>query len=273
MSTKRELKKLDFSFSKEQLQKFIDKLSDLSAIDDYIVFKIDKKNFLIYTVASDPSDKNNRTILAFKSYTFDLSEIINIKNDLDEQIVYILKDTKKTLRNIRNFIEFDEIITCSITYDSINDINFGDCFKLKNSKLRLNFQGGSPRDSNIKISTNAIKEKSTPELMLFDFNITKEDFDKAKKLALIEVENDVIYFVVHDKELSIAENRWALKLCDFTYKDKSDVDLDINICIPKRFFKTATCDDKGLNVKIFQTHIIMDNEKSSLMISRQISLN
>lgn len=269
---KREIKKIEFVFSSEQLVTFLEKLTDLTAIDDYIVCKIDNTNFLMYSVATDAETKNTNTILAFKSFTFDTDTIITKKSEIPQQVIYILKDAKKTIRTLKNFADYNEPVSVVITYDVINDLNFGDMMKLKASKLKLNFGGGSPRDSNIKISLKSIKDKSTPETLEFKFNITKEDFDKARKMSLIETENEIIYFTVQNNELSIAENRWALKLQDLVYKNYLGEESDINISIKKKYFKSATCDKNGLDVEVYRTHLIINNDKSSLMISRQMTL-
>lgn len=273
MALKRELKKLEFTFSRSQMLEFIDKLVDLSAIDDYIVCKIDESKFLLYGVATDVEDKAHKNILAFKCFSFNTKSIISPKADIAEQVVFIIKDTKKTIRSIKNYLDFDESITCTISYDALNDINIGDMLKMKNSKLKLNFNGGSPRDTNIKITMKAIIDKSTPDMLEFKFNINKEDFDKSKKMSLIETENDIIYFTVQDGELSVSENRWSLKLQDIVYKNQHGVESDINISIPKKYYKNATCDENGLAVEVYKTHIIINNEKSTLMVSRQMTIN
>lgn len=265
MAVKRNIKKLDFCFTKEQLHTFIDKLTDLSAIDDYIVFKLDSEDFLIYSIATATEDKAKRTILAFKCFSFKTPEVITIKGDFDEKIIYIMKDVKKTIKSLRNYLDFDEAVSSSITYDTLNDLFFGDTIKFKNSKLKLNFQGGSPRDANTKVSLKSIQAKSTPDMLDFKFNISKDDFLKAKKMSLIESENDLVYFNIIDNELFVAENRWALKIQDITFED-------INICIPKKYFKTATCDTVGIDVDVYRTHLIFNNDKSSLMIARQMSI-
>jgi hypothetical protein len=263
-NTKRAIKKVEFIFSNEQMQLFIDKLSDLSAIDDYIVLKFNNNDLLLYTVATSAEDKMKKNILAFKSYKFNTNEIIKIKGDFEDNLIYIIKDAKKTIRTLRNFNEFNENVECTITYDELNEQFFGDNIKFKNSKLKLNFQGGSPRDSNTKITLGLIQDKSLPEFREFKFFLKKEDFLQAKKLSLIESENDIIYFNVINNELMIAENRWSLKIEDVNFEDTS-------ISIMKKYFKSATCEGDGIDIEVFPAHLIFNNKKSSLMISRQMS--
>lgn len=279
---KRDLKKFEFVLTKDALVSFVEKIDDLSIIDNYIVIKIDKENILLYSVATDPEDKNKKIILAFKSFSFKTDEIITFtkNSELDEQIIYILKDAKKTIRNLKMFFEYDDIINCSLTYDKLNDLYFCDNFNLKNKKIKQNFGGGTPMDSNFRINLQSIKDKSTADLMELKFNISKNDFTQAKKMSLIETENDVIYFFLRGKELSVAENRWALTIDDnFTYDRKKseleneiDIDTDVNVCIPKKYFRTATCEDSGLDIEIYRSHILINNDKSNLMIARQMSL-
>lgn len=268
---RKETKKLEFLLTKDQLNQIIDVLNDLSSIDDNIVLKIDSNNFLMYCVATSGDDRASKNILAFKSFNYDTPSITTLKSELEGQIIFIIRDTKKTVTNLRNYLDYDDAIQCTITYDSINDLFFGDTIKFKNNKLKLNFNGGSPRDSNIKISLKSIQEKSTPELLEFKFNMSKIDYDKSRKMSLIEKDNDMIYFNIQGGKLSVAENRWALELMDIDYKNDDSFG-DINVCIPKKYYKTAKCDDKGLDVEVYRSHIIINNNKASLMISRQMTL-
>lgn len=266
MAKKREINKFKFSFTTEQLDKVLVKMRDLATIDDNLVFKFNKENLLIYSLATGEHDNNNKNINAFKNFIFKTEDIITPKDDLGEQtITYIMNDTKKIAKNIKHFLDYEEDINCEITYDKINNYNFGDYFKFKTKKLKMNFQGGRPTDTNIDINKNLIEQVSDENNLSFEFNIPKGDFEKSKKLSYIEKENDVMYFIVKDGKINLGEHRWSMEV------GESDSE-DDNIAFPKKYFKSATCEGEEIKVSIYKTHLVFDNFNSSLLISREVTI-
>lgn len=281
---KRETKKLEFVITIEKLELFISKLTDLSAIDDFVVMKLNNEDTIIYSAAYTGNNNGSRTkenILAFKNFIFKTEDIFTINTKIDTEINFIIKETKKTIKNIRNFMDLgmDELIKCRLSYDELNGFQFGDSLMFKNSKLKLDFPGGSPLDSDVNISKDLIEKAATKSKVEVKFVLSKDDYDKAKKMSYIEKDNEIIYFTIYENELRVGENRWSLKLQDYQYveeiKDANDVvigtkELELSASIHKKYFKTITCGDEGINVDIYATHLLLNNNESTLLISRQM---
>jgi hypothetical protein len=278
---KRETKKIEFILTLKNLELFISKLVDLAAIDDFLVLKVNNEDTIIYSAAY--GGNNNRSkdnILAFKNYIFKTQEIFTINTNIDREINFIIKEAKKTIKNLKTFmdLEIDELINCRLSYDELNGFYFGDSLLFKNSKLKLDFPGGSPIDTDITISKNLIERATNKSQIDVSFVLTKDDFIKAKKMSYIEKDNEIIYFTLYNNEIRIGENRWSLKLQDYNYieeiKDENGVvlkttNLELNASIHKKYFKTITCGDAGINVDIYATHLLLNNNESTLLISRQ----
>jgi hypothetical protein len=252
---------LDFILNYNNLNKFIDAFKELSKLDNIALFRFNKDNILIYS-----SIGQNKNINAFRSYIFKTSDILTIKDsEFFITINFIVKDCKNFIKTINNFLDYQQDIKCKMSFDQIGDYYYSDKFTMQIPKeLKLNFVGGEPIEMNTSITIEDIKEYINIDNSLFNFNIKKDQFDKIKRLSLLDTKNDVLYINVKndDKQrvVIMSEIRWSLTICETNY------DTDLEISFPKKYFKNISVDG-DIKINVFETFILVSDETSSLLIS------
>jgi len=251
-------KNLTFSIDIGQFSNFISYMKELYSIDNSIVFKLNNNDVILYSfVGKDLSD-----IHAFRSIVMKPEELFSKTKEFENDIIIIIKDGKKFTRNINNFVDYGEEIKFKISYN--NDDNYSNYIHLSNSKLRIKEICGDPLMVSKQIGKDDIDTLTNKKNSLFDFDITKHDFDKIKRLSLIELNNDVLYINVNNKELSIGETKWDLKISDI---DKPN----LNISFPKKYFNTLQFKE-NTKIYVFETYIMISDENSDLMIVLETSV-
>lgn len=252
---------LEFTLNFNNLNKFIDAFKELCKLDNISLFRFNSEDILIYSLIGQ-----NKNINAFRSYVFKTSDILTIKDkDFNLTLNFIVKDCKGFIKTINNFLDYEQDIKCKISYDQIGDDYYCDKLTMQVPKqLKLNFVGGEPIEINTSITIENIKEYVNTDNSLFNFNIKKEQFDKIKRLSLLDTKNDVLYLNVKndDKErvVIMSEVRWSLNICETNY------DTDLEISFPKKYFKNISV-DSDIKVNVFETFILVSDETSSLLIS------
>ncbi len=110
--------------SNEQLKNFLDKIKDLVSIDEEVLLKIDNDNMLMYSLVGEKKNVN-----AFKSFIVKTEDVFSFKSELPKQMKFIIPNGKKFDSNIRNFLDYNEKLTCKFT---MNDEQYADSFLIKN---------------------------------------------------------------------------------------------------------------------------------------------
>jgi hypothetical protein len=252
---------LEFNLNFNNLNKFIDAFKELCKLDNFALFRFNSEDILIYS-----SVGQNKNINAFRSYIFKTSDILTIKDkDFNITINFIVKDCKAFIKTINNFLDYQQDIKCKLSFDQIGEVFYADKLTMQVPKeLKLNFVGGEPVEMNTSIVIDDIKEYVNTDNSLFNFSIRKDQFDKIKRLSLLDIKNDVLYINVKndDKQrvVIMSEVRWSLNICETNY------DTDLEISFPKKYFKNITV-DSDIRVNVFDTFILISDETSSLLIS------
>jgi hypothetical protein len=246
-----------FSMTINQLNFFIDKVHDLLAIDDEILLKINNDNILLYSIVGEKMNVN-----AFKSFIFKTNEIFSFIDVLSSEIRFIVTNGSKFENILKNYLDFNEEIECEFF---MNDNTYADNFKLKNSKLKLSINGGDVRGMNTTIDIEKINKTLNKDNIDFKFLLDKNSYAKIKKIASIDNENDILTLSIENKKLTIGENNWNLKICDIEHDD-------LSITFPKKYFKSITFIEDEINVYVFDTFILIDNQNTNLLIALELNV-
>ena len=246
-----------FSMSLGQLTFFLDKVHDLTTIDEEILIKIDKDNLLLYAIVGEKMNVN-----AFKSFVFKTEEIFSFIEPPENELRFIVQNGNKFESTLKNYLDFNESLECEFF---MNDNTYSDNLLLKNSKLRLSVGGGDPRGMNTTISVDKIKSTMNKDNIDFKFVLDKNSYTKIKKIASIDTENDILTLMINDNKLSIGEGSWDLYICDIEHED-------LSITYPKKYFKSITFTEDEINVYVFDTFLLVDNKNTNLLIALELTV-
>lgn len=244
-----------FELNKDQLKLLINKIEDLTDINEKILLKFDPENLLIYTF-----DGIEKDIHAFKSYIFSNKEFFSDINPVENIIKFILLDGKKITKTLDIFQTFDENITFKLIY---NEDGYGEKLMVKNSKLKLDIIGGLSNTFKQDISLEQIKDIMDPTKSNFYIKLLESDFVKIKKMSSIEKDNDIYYLKIKDKQVFLGETRWNLLIGETDY-------INDQIKFPKKYFNTINFDEDSITLYIFETFLLVLGKESNLMITVEL---
>jgi len=248
-----------FTMTTDQLATFLKKVKDLVAIDSRIILRIDNQSILMFSFVGE-SFKN---IHAFKNYIFDREEIMGVKKEITDPIIFISKDGKKLYRTLNNLIDYEEEIKGKI---SINDEDYVNYFSFNNDRMDIKIIGSDPISIGKEIGIDDVNYLMNTENSLFNFELGAQDFAKIKKMGLIENEpNSVLYLNIDNKKLSIGETKWHLNICEI-----EDID-DTMMIFPKKYFNTIN-PLEVIKIYVFETFILCKYDDYNLMILMETSI-
>jgi len=246
-----------FTISMGQMSLFLEKVHDLLTIDDEILLKIDKNNILIYSIVGEKTNVN-----AFKSFIFKTDEIFTFLDEIPKEIRFIIVDGSKFENSLRNYLDFKEDIDCEF---SMSDNVYADNFRLKNSKLKLGIIGGDIQAMNTSIDIEKMKKTFDKNNIDFKFILDKGSYTKIKKIASIDIENDILTLVVDENKLTIGEGHWNLNICDIEHED-------LSITFPKKYFKSIAFTEAEIDIYVFDTFLLIDNQNTTMVIALEMSV-
>lgn len=248
-----------FSMSITQLTYLLDKVHDLSTIDDEVLLKINKGNLLLYAIVGEKMNVN-----AFKSFIFKVEEIFTFDDILEKEIRFIIQNASKFENTLKNYLDFNEELECEIF---MNDDTYADNLQIKNSKLKLSVGGGDPRGMNTTIDVEKIKNTMNKDNIDFKFVLDKGSYAKIKKIAsLVKDEDcDILTLTINENKLSIGEGYWDIQICEVKHEN-------LSITFPKKYFKSITFTEEEINVYVFDTFLLIDNQNTNLLIALELTV-
>jgi len=251
-------KTLTMNMSIDNFRYFISFTKELSLIDPTIILSISDDIVVSYSFVG----KNINDIHAFKTVISKTNEIFNKTKVIEDKIVFIIKDSKKFVRNLSNFIDFNEDIKFKISYDEQdNNANY---INISNSKLRLKEICGDPIMMSKEITKEDIDFLTNKNSSLFNFQLTEMEFKKIKRMSTIENTNDILYININDGELFMGENKWEMKICDM---DKPN----LSVSFPKKYFNTLSFKENS-KIYLFENYILVSDDNSDLMIVLEMTV-
>ena len=248
-----------FSMSIPQLNFLLDKIHDLITIDDEILLKINQNNLLLYAIVGEKSNVN-----AFKSFIFKTDEIFTFDEPLVNELRFIITNGSKFESTLKNYLDFNTELECEFF---MNDNTYSDNLKLKNSKLKLSVGGGDPRGMNTTIDVEKIKTTMNKDNIDFKFVLDKGSYAKIKKIAsLVKDEDcDILTLTISENKLSIGEGYWDIQICEVKHEN-------LSITFPKKYFKSINFTEEEINIYVFDTFLLVDNQNTNLLIALELTV-
>ena len=235
---------LTFTQTTDQLSNLLKKIKDLTTIDPRIVMKIDTSKVLLFSFVGETF----KNIHAFKNYIFNTDDVMTLKKgDVEEPVVLIIRDGKKLYRKLDNFLEYKDIITCKI---SVNDENYVNYISFDNKKLDDKIIGSDPIAIGKDISEEDINYLMNIDNSTFNFTLDRTDFLRIKKRGLIDNEpKSVLYINVVNKILTIGET-WHLNVAENVESE------DVTMAFPKAYFNTIN-PTENIQIYVFGEEFIL----------------
>jgi hypothetical protein len=247
--------KIKFKVKGDKFSDFINKLDDLTKIDDTIKLKIDNDNILMYSMLG------GNVMLAFKNYLINTREYLDYGDDLDYSMDVIIVNAKKFVKNL-NFIKESEKITMEITYkESPDDDSIMNARSLQvvGGKLKVNWLAGEHFEMR-DINKVVLKQRLDFKNRKWNFNISKSEFSDVKKLSSINSDRIININIIGGKVTLSETAAWELEI------DSID-DRNANLMLNKKFLNCINDNADNVEFNIFETFMLVKDDISNLMLS------
>jgi hypothetical protein len=246
--------KVKFTVIPEKFEDFINKLSDLTSIDDTIKLKIDNDNILMYSMLG------GNVMLAFKNYLIDKSEYLK-SDELEFTYDVIIANSKKFVKNL-GFIKSSDKITIEINCkespedDSIMNTR---SIQVVGGKLKVNWLAGERYEMK-DINKTVLEQRLNLKNRKWSFKLDNQDFLDVKKLSSINSDK-IINITVQDGSVILSEtSAWELEVGEIENRTA-------NLIFNKRFLNCIDDSLKTIEFSMFETFILIKDENSNLMLS------
>lgn len=246
--------KIKFTFKGEKISEFIDRLEDLTKIEDTIKLKIDSDNILMYSILG------GNIMLAFKNFLLNTEDFFKF-DEFDFTLDLIIANAKKFVKNLQ-FLKSSDKVTIDFTYKESNDddsIMNARSIQVVGGKLKVNWLTGEHyelRDINKVTLKNNLNLKNRK----WYFKISQNDFSDVKKLSNINSDRIININIDSGKVVFLEKAAWELEI------DSIDDDRNSHLMLNKRFLNCIT-DSKDVIFSIFDNFMLVQEENSNLMLS------
>jgi hypothetical protein len=252
--------KIKFTFIEDKIHEFIDRLDELTKIDDTIKLKIDSENILMYSILG------GNVMLAFKNYLLNTEDIFK-SNGLDFTLDVIIPNAKKFVKNL-NFLTQSEKVTIELSYKESSDddeVMIARSIQVVGGKLKVNWLAGEHyqlRD----INKTSLKSNLNIKNSKWSFKISQNDFSDVKKLSSINSDK-IINIVVDNGEVTLSERAaWELEI------DNIEDNISTSLILNKRFLSCIN-DKDDVIFHIFDNFMLVKDDNSNLMLSFEQSFD
>lgn len=247
--------KIKFNIVNENFPNFIEKLKDLTTIDDTIKLKIDNDNILMY------STLGSSVMLAFKNYTLNTRDYFSYKEDLDYTYDVVLSNCGKLVKNL-DFLQNESKITMEISCKESTDdkeLMIARSFKITGGKLKVNWPAGERYEMR-DINKNVLNQRLNLKNRKWSFILTNSQFSDVKKLSNINSDKIIHINVSNGKVILSEQSSWELEIGEIETKSGSFI-------FNKRFFKCINDKPDEIEFNLFDTFILIKDANSNLMLS------
>jgi len=246
--------KITLKIKKDNFTDFIQKLNELSNIDEVLKIKITSEKIFMYSVVSTTND-NTGSILAMKY--FNLDTINYLEGVDDKEYHFILISTSKFIKNLK---------IMNLEYDIKMDLNFREIenevcqvrsCQFINNKLKLSYIGGE--DSKIKdITYEAIESRFNPTKAKAKFKVGLEDLISIKKLSSINSEEKIFNITIKNGIVTLYEaGKWEIEVDNINAKNSQ-------LFFTKKYLSNINMDN-DVEFLLFETFIVIKDDISSLL--------
>lgn len=247
-----DIKEFTFEFNRQNLDKIIEIIKDLSKIDPMIKMKLDPEHVLFYSKAG----KDN-SIHALKSFMLPIEDFIIA----DEYITidFIILNGPNFVKNL-DVLSKDHAINGKMTFKDKDKV--ASMFYINNNKIKINFITGDYRQ--IKdITKGDIDNKMDAALANFNFTLTGEDFSEVKKLTTLN-KSETISLRVKKGQLSFYDKKWSLDVCQLPTVD------DEIWSFNNKYLKSIT-PSNSITIHMFDQFLLFKEDNVALMIGLELS--
>lgn len=234
---------------KENFTEFVEKLSDLAALGDYIKIKIDLNNIFIYSTETSTTG----TMLSFKSYVLSTNKYFIFKEDF-QPMFFVTRESKKFVNNLK-FISIQENI-------KIQFLTGGSQIKMfKITDGRFNYSDLSAEEFKIKDMTIATLDSFlSMDNCRWNIKINEKDLKDVRKLAQINSEEKIISIKADHKKIKFSQsNIWGLEVSDTEFEDK-------NVNFDKKYLGFINNENEIINLYVYDTFLLFKEDQKNLMI-------
>jgi hypothetical protein len=253
-------KNINFKFKTDKVSEFIQKIDELSKIEDTIKIKIDSENILMYSILG------GNVMLAFKNFLLTTRDYFDFE-DFDFTIDFILASSKKFVKNL-SFLNTSHTVVWDFNYRKStenDDIVWVRSVQVSGGKLKVKWLGGEHYELR-DINKDSLKNNLNIKNKKWSFSIRKEDFLDVKKLSNINSERIVNITIESGKVILSEKSAWELEV------QSIDSSISSNLMLNKKFL---SCIDEGKDVEfnIFENFMLIQDENSNLMLSFEQSFD
>jgi hypothetical protein len=250
-------KKLSINLNKRYFPDFINKIQDLSNINDVVKLKIESDKVLMYSMKATET-----AVLALKSY---ILPTINYFDNFDEDTTFdfIIVNAPRFIKSLK-FFDIDTQIKMDIIYkkhhDNENVMQIRSA-QFSNGKLKISTIAGE--DDKIKdLNTDLIEARTDIDNANFNFQVSKQDFNDVKKLCAIDSEDKILNIEIDKGKITANEPaKWELQLGEI------DDSIDSKIVFNKKYLSNINADPEFIDLYMFDTFILVKDAISNLMLS------
>lgn len=254
--------KVKFKLKTEKFSDFIEKLDELTKIDDTIKLKIDNDNILLYSMMG------GNVMLAFKNYLINTRDYFEYTDDLEYSIDLILANAKKFVKNL-NFVKDSVSPTLQISFKQSPDdetVMNARSIQIVGGKLKVNWIAGEHFEMR-DINKNILKQRLDLRNRKWFFSIEKSDFTDVKKLSNINSANIINISINKGKVILTESAAWELEVDDL------NDDRNANLMLNKKFLSCISDDVSKIEFNIFETFMLIKDDDSNLMLSFEQSFD
>jgi hypothetical protein len=250
------MSKFSLKLKPSSFSDFVNKLQDLSQIDDTIKIKLESEKTLIYSMIS-----NDVSVLALKSYTLNTKDYFE-NFTKEETVDFIITSSGKFVKNLKFFnteksIKLDLVCKPMPENNSILQVRSA---QFSNEKLKISCIGGEQykiRDINLNVLSTRLNPKSSK----WAFKISRTDFSDVKKLSSINSEEKTLYINVSSNKVTMSEpSKWELEIDEINHKNEQ-------LIFNKKYLSNINDNNEIIYFTIFESFILIKDEISNLMLS------
>ena len=246
--------KIKFVFKSDKISEYIERLEDLTKIEDTIKLKIDSDNILMYSILG------GNVMLAFKNFLLKTDDFFNF-DEFDFTLDIIIVNAKKFVKNL-NFLTSSDKVTIEYTYKESNDddnIMNARSMQVVGGKLKVNWLAGEHYELR-DINKTTLRNNLDIKKRIWSFKISQCDFSDVKKLSNINSDRIININIDNGRVIFSEKAAWELEI------DSIDDDRNSNLMLNKRFLSCIT-DSKDIEFSIFDNFMLIQEENSNLMLS------
>lgn len=253
--------KIKFKIKTDKFSDLIDKLDDLTKIEDSIKLKIDSGDTLMYSMVGEA------VLLAFKNYSIKTSDYFDF-DEFEGTLDIIIVNAKKFVKNL-SFLKSSEKITLDITYKSSSEddsVMNARSLQISGGKLKVNLLAGDQFEMR-DINKKALEQRLDLKNKKWSFSISKTDFADIKKLSNINSEKIINIGVIGGKITLSETAAWELEI------GKLSDDRNANLMFNKKFLPCIDENQESIEFNMFETFMLIKDKESNLMLSFEQSFD